>query len=69
METTIFVIGGFMLSLMGIGIGISIKEFNDMEDEREFPDRDFVDYDGMGNYSRYPRIKRNRNKRQKTKHN
>jgi hypothetical protein len=67
METTIFVIGGFMLSLMGIGIGISIKEFNDMEDEREFPDRDFIDYDGMGNYSRYPRIRRKKNK--KTKHN
>jgi len=65
METTIFVIGGFMLSLMGLGIGISIKEFNEMEDEREFSDRDSVDYDGMGNYSRYPRIKRDRKRKAK----
>jgi len=45
--STIFVIGGLMLALMGVGIGLTVKEFRDMDDQRP------IDYDGIGNQGRF----------------
>jgi len=67
---TIFVIGGLMLALMGIGIGFTVKEFREMEDERTIDyDADFIDYDGIGNQGRFVKDKSKKGKKSNSKVN
>jgi hypothetical protein len=56
MNITIFVFGAAMFAMLLIGVVLSYKEDKPAQPKAKVPDS--VDYDGMGNFSRYPKIDR-----------
>jgi hypothetical protein len=56
MNITILVLGAAMFGMLLVGVALSYKEEKPVKPKTKVPDA--VDYDGMGNFSRYPKIDR-----------
>ncbi|MDR9388547.1 MAG: hypothetical protein RI513_06055 [Balneolaceae bacterium] len=56
MNITILVLGAAMFGMLLVGVALSYKEEKPVKPKTKVPDS--VDYDGMGNFSRYPKIDR-----------